>query len=793
MNRTSTWRRQWQVIREILQSAKSAEGKSLPSAARWRPACELLEGRLVPAGVRVDFAVTQDWGSGLQANVILTNTDSSPVNNWKLSFDYGATITSIWDAKISARSGSQYTIDNAGWNSTLAAGASVSFGFIASPASSGAVPTNYFLNGVAIGAPSNPKLPSISISDAALVEGNSGTSNLIFTVNLSSSSTSPVTVKYATADGTARSAADFTGVSGQLTFNPGETAKAIAVKVVGDTTVEADETFLLNLSDPSGANLSRAQATGTIKNDDQAPTPTSDATLSVTNDWGSGFNADVTVRNRGSAATTSWLLEFDFAGTITSIWNASIVSKTGNHFVVKNESWNGALVAGGSATFGFTATPATVGARPINFLFRPNGVGGTPGGTTPNRAPIAVDDLAGAQSGRATTIDVLKNDSDPDGDALQIASVTQGKFGVVAINANGTLNYTPLASFSGQDAFTYATNDGRGGTATAQVKVTVTQPALWPDRVYAPYVDMTLYPIYDLASATRSAGIKYFNLAFIVADPTLQPAWGGYAEYAVNGGAFDLQMRAQISAVRALGGDVAASFGGAANKELAEVITDVARLQAAYQKVVDAYGLTRIDFDIEGAAQADRVSVDRRSQAMAGLQQAAAAAGRRLDIWLTLPVLPTGLTADGLYIVQSAKKFGVAIAGVNIMAMDYGDSAAPNPQGKMGDYAIQAAQSLFTQLKGFYGTKTDAELWRMVGVTPMIGMNDIQSEIFDQTEARELAAFAQQKGIGMLSMWSLHRDKQNPKGTIGYVETTSSSITQNPFEFSQIFGSYTGA
>jgi hypothetical protein len=235
------------------------------------------------------------------------------------------------------------------------------------------------------------------------------------------------------------------------------------------------------------------------------------------------------------------------------------------------------------------------------------------------------------------------------------------------------------------------------------------------------------------------------------------------------------------------------SFGGANGRELAEAITDVNTIKLAYQKVIDAYQATQLDFDIEGAAQADHASVDRRSQALAALQRDASAAGRPLSIWLTLPVLPTGLTADGLYVVQSAIRYGVNLAGVNIMAMDYGDSAAPNPQGKMGDYAIQAATSTFNQLKSLYGAgKTDTQLWQMIGVTPMIGLNDVTTEVFDQQEARELLAFAQQKGMGRISLWSLNRDQQNASGALNHVDLTSSSILQQPFEFSRIFDQLTG-
>ena len=88
---------------------------------------------------------------------------------------------------------------------------------------------------------------------------------------------------------------------------------------------------------------------------------------------------------------------------------------------------------------------------------------------------------------------------------------------------------------------------------------------------------MTLYPTYNLVTAATTGNIKYFTLAFIVADTNNKPSWGGYTEYEVNGGNFDLQLRKQITDLRAAGGDVMVSFGGAANQELAEKITSVKR------------------------------------------------------------------------------------------------------------------------------------------------------------------------------------------------------------------------
>ena len=114
----------------------------------------------------------------------------------------------------------------------------------------------------------------------------------------------------------------------------------------------------------------------------------------------------------------------------------------------------------------------------------------------------------------------------------------------------------------------------------------------------------------------QTAGIKYFTLAFIVADANNAPAWGGYTAYEVNGGSFDQSIRTQISQVRQLGGDVSVSFGGENGEELAQAITSVSALTAAYQQVITAYGLTHIDFDIEGGAVADprrSIAVRRRS------------------------------------------------------------------------------------------------------------------------------------------------------------------------------------
>src|SRR5262249_11206599 len=95
----------------------------------------------------------------------------------------------------------------------------------------------------------------------------------VFTVTLSEQSSQTVTVKVATADGTATAPVDYTAVNATLTFMPGQTTQSVSVPIVGDTLHEANETFTVNLSNPvNGAIASGGgPATGTTTDDDPAP------------------------------------------------------------------------------------------------------------------------------------------------------------------------------------------------------------------------------------------------------------------------------------------------------------------------------------------------------------------------------------------------------------------------------------------------------------------------------------------------------------------------------------------
>lgn len=119
--------------------------------------------------------------------------------------------------------------------------------------------------------PTEPMLPSLSIKDLSIQEGNSGSKNAIFNVSLSEAFEQPVSVKYATVDGSAKAGEDYEKTTGNLTFDAGQTNQTISVAVKGDTKVESNEKFSLQLSNLNKATFTNSKATVTILNDDRIP------------------------------------------------------------------------------------------------------------------------------------------------------------------------------------------------------------------------------------------------------------------------------------------------------------------------------------------------------------------------------------------------------------------------------------------------------------------------------------------------------------------------------------------
>ncbi len=148
--------------------------------------------------------------------------------------------------------------------------ANETFSLVLSGASSNATITTASAVGTITNDDLQPAPPTLSISFVSALEH---IGSFVFTVTLSAPSATSVSVRFATANGTASTSgksSDYSATSGTLVFNPGETTKTVTVAVRNDTTVEANETFFVDLSRASGASIALSRGTGTILNDDGA-------------------------------------------------------------------------------------------------------------------------------------------------------------------------------------------------------------------------------------------------------------------------------------------------------------------------------------------------------------------------------------------------------------------------------------------------------------------------------------------------------------------------------------------
>jgi hypothetical protein len=463
--------------------------------------------------------------------------------------------------------------------------------------------------------------------------------------------------------------------------------------------------------------------------------------------WGTGYSGEYTITNKGTAAVTGWTLAFTLpkGTTLTSLWDGSYTDK-GGQVTVKNAGWDATISPGETTTVGFEASSSGTAGQPGDCTI--NGTACQPGSTAPISAPATSPAPTPSRS--------------------------------VSLSPSGSATPSPVPSATKSAAPAPSASAGAAPSSSAR------SPSDGAAG-FAPYVDTSLFPPFSLVSTAQATGVKQFNLAFVVSGASASgntgasctPEWGGVTAIGAD------PVAAQLAALRAAGGDVRISFGGQAGSELAETCTSVSQLQAAYQQVISAYDVNKIDFDIEGAAVDNTAANARRDQALVALQKA----NPGLQVSLTLPVLPSGLTSDGDAVLTGAVQAGVNVSAVNVMAMDYGDGAAPNPSGQMGTFAIDAATATDAQVASAMGISADAA-WSKVAVTPMIGVNDTSDEIFTVANAKQLVAFAASKHLAWLSMWSAGRDQECAGGAESFAEPTCSSIVQTPDAFMVAFGAY---
>lgn len=321
--------------------------------------------------------------------------------------------------------------------------------------------------------------------------------------------------------------------------------------------------------------------------------------------------------------------------------------------------------------------------------------------------------------------------------------------------------------------------------AGAQARPASTGPVVLPARVFDPYFEA--WSSERLATVASESGAKDLTLAFLQTPRrgSCRLDWNGVAAQSVASGAF----RAQIAAVRALGGDVFPSFGGYSadldGTDIADSCPSVAAVARAYEQVVTVYDARVIDLDVESNALGDIAGIKRRNAAVRELENWAAARHRPLEVQYTLGVSAAGLDRRGLYVLQSARNHH-ALVTVNLMAFDYYDGTT-----RMAAAAIDAAEAVHRQLAAVFLAESSAERWAAESLTLMIGYDDNpdRRELTSLADTSRIEAFARAHGLHAVSFWAIQRDNGGCPGTVG--SDTCSGIAQAPWAFSRLLDRYT--
>jgi len=303
-------------------------------------------------------------------------------------------------------------------------------------------------------------------------------------------------------------------------------------------------------------------------------------------------------------------------------------------------------------------------------------------------------------------------------------------------------------------------------------------PSILLTTPFSPYTDFTINthwdPQYqdmepmDLVTVSKISGITNYRLAFITDAGNCTPAWGGQSFYAINA-SWGKHMTDKLRSNN-IGYIIA--LGGATGNDLS-ANCDIPQLIAVFEQIIKIYQPQGLDFDIENGT----VNINKLIVAIKQIQQN----HPEITISFTVPVMPEGLTLLGKQVISQAKDASLHYT-INIMAMDYG----PGYIGNMGEYAIQAATSVFNFLKTLYPDHSDSTIWKMIEITPMIGVNDINVEQFTLQDVDILRHFANKKNIGGLSLWSITRDNPCPDKWASPI-CSGNNLQIVPYEFSLHF------
>ena len=286
-----------------------------------------------------------------------------------------------------------------------------------------------------------------------------------------------------------------------------------------------------------------------------------------------------------------------------------------------------------------------------------------------------------------------------------------------------------------------------------------------------------MFAPYLYLGASNKVNIKeYYNktkcnniiLAFLNYD-TGFPQWSDGINY-YSGGIDEV-----VHFIHEKQGNIIISSGGANGIELTNKMS-VDECVKIYKYFYDVYQIKHFDFDIEGIYLGNNSLVLKRCQLIKEIKKQVPNA----IIQYTIPISPDGLHNDSKNLLITSKQENVIPDIINLMTMDFGIYYAPNGNTDMAKYCIQCIENVEKQLKEYY-------IESKIGVTPMIGLNDCNDEVFSLSNARELVSYCKNKNnIKLLSFWCINRDNGS-KPNCNYADCNFSSIEQKLFEFSCIF------
>jgi len=282
----------------------------------------------------------------------------------------------------------------------------------------------------------------------------------------------------------------------------------------------------------------------------------------------------------------------------------------------------------------------------------------------------------------------------------------------------------------------------------------------------APYLYMGWGEPPNPATVMNATGVKWFTMAFINASGGCNPAWDSTRGLT---GSVDADAIAQI---KAAGGQVVPSFGGWQGSKLGPACADSAALAGAYQKVIDAYGLTAIDIDIENTDEFENADVQDR---ILGALKIIKANNSGVKTILTFGTSTTGPNTWGERLIDQAKALDAGVDIFTIMPFDFGGGA------DMYASTVSAANGLRDKLKSTFGW-SDAEAYSHLGISGMNGLSD-QQETTSLDTWTKIRDWANSNAIGRLSFWSVNRDRGCPGGG---VVSNCSGIAQNDWDFTKV-------